>query len=51
MVLFLAVIGTRAGYATLQTGNDIPNVGYATVYPAAMIVKILLAQVLLSLLT
>lgn len=38
-------------YATLQTGNDIPNVGYATVYPAAMIVKILLAQVLLSLLT
>lgn len=38
-------------YATLQTGNDIPNVGYVTVYPAAMITKILLAQVLLSLLT
>lgn len=37
-------------YATLQTDNDIPNVGYATVYPAAMITKILLAQVLLSLL-
>jgi putative transport protein len=35
-------------YATLQTGNDIPNVGYVTVYPAAMITKILLAQVLLS---
>jgi uncharacterized transporter YbjL len=32
----------------LQTGNDIPNVGYVTVYPAAMITKILLAQVLLS---
>lgn len=37
-------------YATLQTGNDIPNVGYVTVYPAAMITKILLAQILLSLL-
>lgn len=37
-------------YATLQTGNDIPNVGYVTVYPAAMITKILLAQVLLSVL-
>jgi putative transport protein len=35
-------------YATLQTGNDIPNVGYVTVYPAAMITKILLAQMLLS---
>lgn len=38
-------------YATLQTGNDIPNVGYVTVYPAAMITKILLAQMLLSLLS
>ena len=38
-------------YATLQTGNDIPNVGYVTVYPAAMITKILLAQILLSLLS
>ncbi|MCB9147874.1 MAG: transporter [Caldilineaceae bacterium] len=35
-------------YATLQTDNELPNVGYATVYPAAMIVKILVAQALLT---
>lgn len=38
-------------YATEQTRNDLPNVGYATVYPVAMLVKIVLAQVLLSALT
>lgn len=38
-------------YATEQTRNDLPNVGYATVYPVAMIVKIILAQVLLSVLS
>lgn len=37
-------------YATQQTENDLPNIGYATVYPAAMITKILLAQALLALL-
>ncbi|MBX3011164.1 MAG: transporter [Caldilineaceae bacterium] len=37
-------------YATMQTGNDLPNVGYVTVYPAAMLAKILLAQLLFSLL-
>lgn len=37
-------------YATKQTDNDIPNIGYATVYPAAMIIKIVLAQLLLTLL-
>jgi putative transport protein len=37
------------GFATEQTGNDLPNVGYATVYPTAMIAKILLVQVLLAL--
>ncbi len=35
-------------FAAKQTDNDLPNVGYTTVYPAAMIGKILLAQVLLS---
>jgi putative transport protein len=35
------------GYALEQTGNDLPNVGYATVYPVAIITKILLAQLLL----
>jgi putative transport protein len=37
------------GYALEQTGNEIPNLGYAAVYPAATIGKILLVQVLLAL--
>ncbi len=37
-------------YALEQTGNDLPNIGYASVYPVATIGKILLAQVLLTLL-
>jgi len=36
------------GYALEQTGDDLPNIGYATVYPVATITKILLAQVLLT---
>ena len=38
------------GFAGEQTGNDLPNIGYATVFPLATIVKILLAQVLLGIL-
>jgi putative transport protein len=38
------------GFALEQSGNDAPNVGYATVYPLAMIAKILLAQLLLAVL-
>lgn len=34
-------------YATQQTGNDSPNIGYASVYPTAMIAKILIAQAVL----
>ena len=37
------------GYALEQTNNDLPNIGYASVYPVAMIAKILLAQILLAL--
>ncbi len=37
-------------FATKQTGNDLPNIGYATVYPVAMISKIILAQMILALL-
>ena len=37
-------------FASEQAGNDLPNIGYATVYPVAMIAKILLAQLLLTLL-
>ena len=38
------------GYALEQTGNDLPNIGYATVYPIATISKIIFAQLLLTLL-
>lgn len=38
------------GYATHQTRNELPNGGFATVYPLATILKIVLAQALLGLL-
>ena len=37
------------GFALEQTRNDLPNIGYATVYPVATITKIVLAQLLLTL--
>ena len=36
-------------FAVEQAGSDLPNTGYAAVYPLATIAKIVLAQVLLSL--
>ncbi|NTV62567.1 MAG: transporter [Oscillochloris sp.] len=36
------------GFASEQAGNDLPNVGYAMVYPTATIGKILAAQLLLT---
>ncbi len=36
-------------FAQEQANNDLPNIGYAAVYPAAMIIKILMAQALLVL--
>jgi putative transport protein len=53
-VMFGIVAGTHTqpvvlGYANHQTGNELPNVGFATVYPLATILKIVLAQVLLAL--
>jgi putative transport protein len=38
-------------FASEQSGDDLPNIGYASVYPAATITKILLAQILLAWLT
>lgn len=35
-------------YATEQTGNEIPNLGYAAVFPVATVAKILIAQTLVS---
>ncbi|MCX6639672.1 MAG: putative transporter [bacterium] len=52
-----AVMGLMSGaqtqpaclaYANQQTGSEAPNIWYATVYPASMVVKIILAQVLAS---
>lgn len=37
-------------YANQQAPNELPNVWYATVYPASMVAKILLAQVIVSVL-
>jgi putative transport protein len=52
MVGVLAGLQTQPavlGYGLEQTHNEMPNIGYATVYPVAMILKILLAQALLLL--
>jgi putative transport protein len=38
------------GFALEQADNEMPNIGYATVYPLATIAKIVLAQLLLTLL-
>ncbi len=38
------------GFALEQTRDDLPNIGYASVYPIATIAKILFAQLLLTLL-
>ena len=38
------------GYALEQSRNELPTVGYASVYPVATITKILLAQLLLTML-
>lgn len=52
-----AVMGMMSGmqtqpaclaYANQQTQNELPNIWYATVYPASMIAKIILAQVIVS---
>ena len=37
-------------FATQHSGNDMPSQWYASVYPASMIAKILLAQVLVTVL-
>ena len=38
------------GYALDQTGNDLPSIGFASVYPAATIFKIICVQILLVML-
>jgi putative transport protein len=51
---FAAGIQTRPSclaYANRQTDSDLPNVWYTTVYPASTVAKILLAQLIVSVLT
>lgn len=53
MTGMLAAMQTQAatlGFALDQTGNELPNLGYSTVYPAAIITKIVLAQAMMILL-
>jgi len=48
----LGGIGTQPsvlGFALAQARNELPNIGYATVFPLATITKIIMAQVLLAL--
>lgn len=50
----VAGLGTQPAvlaFAAEQTKNDLPNIGYATVYPVATIAKIVLAQLILVLLS
>ena len=54
LLLLFVVAGVQTqpavlSFAVEQTGNDLPNLGYANTYPTALIAKILLAQVLLVL--
>jgi putative transport protein len=35
------------GYANTSAGNDMPAVGYATVYPVVMFLRVLIAQLLI----
>jgi putative transport protein len=51
MVTGLHTQPAALAFASEQTGNDLPNIAYATVFPVATITKILLAQILLSLLS
>ena len=39
------------GFALQQSNNELPNVGYTTVFPIATMLKIVLAQVLFILLS
>jgi putative transport protein len=35
-------------FANEQVGNEAPNIGYAMVFPTAMVLKIIFAQILLG---
>jgi putative transport protein len=35
-------------FANQQTNSDLPNIWYTTVFPASMVAKIILAQIIVS---
>lgn len=47
MVAGLQTHPALLSFATEQTGNDVPMIGYTAVYPVAIIAKIIIAQLLL----
>ena len=56
---FILLMGIIAGsttdppalaYSTMTTGNDIPSVGYSTVYPLSMFLRIATAQIIILML-
>ncbi|BAD41157.1 aspartate:alanine exchanger family transporter [Symbiobacterium thermophilum] len=51
MVAGMQTQSATLGFALDQAGNDLPTVGYAMVYPMAMVVKIVLAPVIIAVLT
>jgi putative transport protein len=53
LIGMVAGLGTQPAvlaFANEQTENELPNIGYATVYPMATIAKIVFAQLILALL-
>ncbi|MCQ2111815.1 MAG: putative transporter [Bacteroidaceae bacterium] len=53
---YLLIMGIMAGattdppalaYSTQQAGNDIPSIGYSTVYPLSMFLRIITAQIII----
>lgn len=54
LVGMLAALHTQPavlGFSLEQSGNELPNIGYALIFPIATIAKILIAQLLLTLLS
>lgn len=47
MVAGLQTQSAVLGFAQEQTRNDLPNIGYAEIYPLAIVIKVVLVQVLL----
>ena len=54
LIGMLSGLGTQPaalGFSLQQAENELPNLGYALVFPVATITKVIVAQLLLALLT